>query len=127
MKRYKPFKFEEYDLENDIWKSLRNMYSSKGIIIDIYNNSRNISEISLLKVPKESRGQGIAKEIMKKIIDIADKNNIVLSLTPVNEFGASKARLIDFYKSFGFVMNKGKNKNYQINNTMLREPRGSDH
>ena len=76
----------------------------------------------IVKIPKELKGQGIAKSIMKEILSIADKNNIILSLTPTNEFGSSKARLIDFYKKFGFVMNKGKNKNYQISNTMLRLP-----
>jgi len=122
MKRYKPL-FEDYDVSSDPWKRLRDKYYSQNISLDIYNNRHNISEISLIKIPKEFRSQGIAKQIMNEICKIADKLKITLSLTPTNEFGSSKSRLITFYKNFGFIMNSGKNKDYRISDTMLRLPK----
>lgn len=117
--RYNRLYFES----DDPWLHLRSKYRNQGIDVDIYNSNHNISSLSLLKIPKELRGQGIAKTIMKEICKEADRLNITLSLTPTNEFGASKSKLIDFYKSFGFVNNNGKHKDFRIRDTMLRLPR----
>ena len=122
MNRYQPI-FKEYAVATDPWKSLRDEYYKKNIQVDVYNNHNNISSISLISIPKEERGKGIAKEIMKKICNKADALNLILSLSPTNEFGSSKSRLISFYKDFGFVMNSGRNKNYKVSDTMLRLPK----
>lgn len=44
-------------------------------------------------------------------------------LTPSKDFGGTSVkRLTDFYKRFGFVENKGKNKDFTIRDTMYRVP-----
>lgn len=92
--------------------------------IDLYeNNYLNSIYISLIYVPKIYRKLGIGTMIMDNIINFADKNNKILTLTPSTDFGGtSVSRLESFYKDFGFVKNTGKNKNFQIKDTMYRLP-----
>jgi GNAT superfamily N-acetyltransferase len=107
----------------DIYSNLKKEYNNKNIDISMYSKNDKVYVISLIRVPKELRNTGIGKSVMKDIINIADINGITLCLTPTNEFGSSKNRLINFYKSFGFVDNKGKNKDYSISETMIRIPK----
>jgi GNAT superfamily N-acetyltransferase len=80
--------------------------------------------VSKIIVPEEARGGGVGTEIMGKIIDYADANDKPIFLTPSTDFGASsKARLTKFYKSLGFVENKGKNKDFTSQETMVRLPK----
>ena len=45
-----------------------------------------------------------------------------VALTPSSDFGGNKSRLTEFYKKFGFIENKGKNKRYEISEAMYRDP-----
>jgi hypothetical protein len=83
--------------------------------------SDNVVKID--EVVSERRGErtGNGSAIMKMVIDNADKNNIVLTLTP-NIIGEMKTKgfetadkLRNFYEKFGFVKDKGKA-------TMTRQP-----
>jgi len=63
---------------------------------------------------------------MQDMIDMADEQGARISLTPDVSFGGtSVARLKKFYKQFGFVENKGKNKDFSIRNTMYRDPQST--
>jgi len=74
-------------------------------------------------VDKKSRGQGLGSAAMKALIAYADKNGKSIYLTPSKDFGASSVnRLKAFYKRFGFVENKGRNKDYRISGVMYRSP-----
>ena len=91
------------------------MYESNGII--------NLSQIVLAK---KSRGSGIGSQAMQLLTKYADDTNQTITLTPSKDFGASSVtRLVEFYKKFGFVLNKGKNKNYQISEVMYRLPKSN--
>jgi predicted GNAT family N-acyltransferase len=69
------------------------------------------------------RGHGIGSKLMKDIIDLADKQNRKIVLTPDIKLGAtSVSRLKKFYKKFGFVENKGRYKDFSISDTMYRLP-----
>jgi len=60
---------------------------------------------------------------MKSIINLADQQERILVLTPSTDFGASSTeRLKKFYKKFGFIENKGRNKDFAISQTMYRNP-----
>lgn len=59
---------------------------------------------------------------MNDLTTLADKHNKRISLSPSNDFGGSVKRLKEFYKRFGFYENKGRNKNYQFMETMIRRP-----
>ena len=94
-----------------------------GIELDIYESGKDILTLSKIIVPKELRGQGMGSTAMKKIIQHADQNNKTIALTPSADYGGNKNKLIKFYKQFGFVMNKGRNKNYETQELMVREPK----
>jgi GNAT superfamily N-acetyltransferase len=99
----------------------------KRQILNDYNVSLSISGkdivvIDKIKIPESERGQGIGTEIMQHIIDWADENFVILALTPSSDLGGNKAKLKTFYKRFDFIDNKGRNKMYEISETMYREP-----
>lgn len=89
--------------------------------LDIYENKSSLI-LSRIIVKEECRGQGVGTNIMNDLIDYADTNGQIIALTPSKDFGGNVNRLIQFYKRFGFKMNKGANKNFEFRDTMLREP-----
>lgn len=80
------------------------------------------NEIVLDKVivEKGQRGLGGGTKFMNELVDIADQKGKTISLTPSSDFGGSKKRLVEFYKRFGFVENKGKNRDFEISEAMFR-------
>ncbi|NBW69377.1 MAG: N-acetyltransferase [Betaproteobacteria bacterium] len=78
--------------------------------------------LSKIVVPKEMRGQGMGTQVMNDLVRQADEAGASVSLSPSADFGGNKERLKDFYKRFGFVENKGKNKDFSISESMYREP-----
>lgn len=79
--------------------------------------------VSLVVVKPEHRGQGLGRQIFKALNDYADASGKTITLTPDSSFGTSKGKLVKFYKSLGFVQNKGRNKDYEISDSMYRLPR----
>ena len=62
--------------------------------------------VSSIYTPAEYRHQGLAKDVMTKMCDIADKHGVYMGLDAI-PFGdkknaLNKTKLIRFYKSFGF-------------------------
>lgn len=82
----------------------------------------DIVTLDKIVVPDDERNKGIGTEFMKRLISIADKYGFILALTPSSDFGGSKSRLVKFYKSLGFVENKGSVKDFRTKETFLREP-----
>lgn len=79
--------------------------------------------LNKIMINPEHRGMGHANDAMKILTDYADKNNKILALTPDTVWGANKNKLINWYKSWGFVMNKGRNIDYQVRELMTRKPK----
>jgi predicted GNAT family acetyltransferase len=101
----------------DIVKNAENA----NVKLDI-SNKNGVLNISKIVVPKEQRGSGIGSSIMRQLSDYADATGTRLTLSPSVDFGAtSVSRLKDFYKRFGFVENKGRNKDFSTRETMYRE------
>lgn len=93
-----------------------------GIDVSL-EKTKNGLYLSAIKVAEGERGQGIGTAAMQDIIDYADSTGQRIELTPTQDYGASSVgRLKEFYKRFGFVENKGKNKDFSTRNTMYREP-----
>jgi len=102
----------------DFFKDLESKYNVELTVQKALHGYR----ISKIVIPKEKRGEGLGSKVMKTITNWADTNKQLLMLTPSKDFGAtSVSRLKDFYKQFGFVENKGRNKNFQFMDTMYRD------
>jgi GNAT superfamily N-acetyltransferase len=98
-----------------------------GVKVDLLGSlDKGNLTLSRIVIPEEQRGTGIGTQVMEEIIKYADDNGVKVTLTPSIDFGGeSVARLTDFYKRFGFVENKGENKDFTIKDTMYREPQVS--
>jgi predicted GNAT family acetyltransferase len=90
--------------------------------LDIYENKNSLI-LSRIIIKEKVRRTGIGTEIMKDLIEYADSNKQIIALTPSNDFGGDKNRLIQFYKKFGFKTNNGVHKNFQFNQSMIRYPK----
>jgi len=94
--------------------------NSAGVKLDVFEGKKGL-ELSKIVVPEKSKGVG--SSIMKELSDYADSTGQAITLSPSTDFGgSSKKRLTDFYKRFGFVQNKGKNKDFTVSNSMYRNP-----
>lgn len=91
--------------------------------VDVFVSTRNgIMTISKIVVKKEDRSSGLGSKAMEMICDFADDNGLIIALTPTNDFGGTVSRLKQFYKRFGFVENKGRTKNFDTTESMVRDP-----
>jgi GNAT superfamily N-acetyltransferase len=78
--------------------------------------------LSQIIVPPSQRERGVGTSAMQSLVDYADTTGQRIALSPSADFGGNKKRLMEFYKKFGFVENKGRNKDFAISETMIREP-----
>lgn len=92
-----------------------------GLKIDLVGSGKVVT-LSRIVVPDDARNSGTGTAVMQRLTQWADQNSKTLALSPSGDFGGNKARLGDFYKRFGFVENKGRAKDYEISETMYREP-----
>jgi len=93
--------------------------------VDLYpvKNRKDTLNLARLVVDPEKRKQGLGSKAMQEIIDSADAGGKTITLSPSTDFGAtSVTRLKNFYKRFGFVENKGRNKDFTISESMYRVP-----
>jgi predicted GNAT family acetyltransferase len=77
-------------------------------------------------VPYTMRGQGVGSSFMNDLTKIADDNGWTITLTPSSSYGGNVTRLKSFYKGFGFVENKGQNRDFSHREDMYRSPQGAD-
>lgn len=107
---------------DDFVKSIKKQY---GIELGLKGSpSSNVFSLHKIVVPEAMRNQGTGTNAMQDIIKYADSQNKTIALTPSSDFGSNKKRLTDFYKKLGFVENKGRNKDYEISESMYRVPNG---
>jgi len=114
-------------LKEDVAKDVKDLEAEfPGLYLDLYKTKAGYI-LGKIELPKQERGSGIGTRVMQRIVDIADSEGEVVALTPDTAFGASsKGRLEKFYKRFGFVFNKGRNKHYSFRETMIRYPQGPE-
>lgn len=74
-------------------------------------------------VPAEDRDRGIGTKVLQEICAYADRTGKTIGLTPANDFGISVSRLEHWYKSLGFVPNKGKSRDFRFMESMRRDPK----
>jgi hypothetical protein len=113
-----------------IKKQLLEKYGEYLDQLDI-NETNTSLKLSMIKVKPEYRydkknlenNLKIGSKVMFDLIRYADENKKILTLTPDNIDGVSVNILTQFYKKFGFKMNKGHNKNFEYRDTMIRYPK----
>lgn len=98
--------------------------SKHGVTMHLSGKSDPDSYVTLhhIEVPEGQRGSGAGKAAMRDLVEEADRNGWKLDLTPAGDYGGNVPRLKRFYKGFGFVENKGRNKDYATRETFLRLP-----
>ena len=108
--------------------TLRETLSTRypNVALDISQSPSEHLVVSRIVVPKEERGQGIGTAIMRDLIQEAENRNIPMALTPDSSFGGNLKRLKEFYGNLGFTPNTGRNKDYRISESMIREPQASN-
>jgi hypothetical protein len=89
------------------------------------NPTTKTAELTLLRVPDAKRGQGQARAALNVFVQEADANGYTLTLNadPLGKGGLSKAALEKFYKSAGFIRNKGRNKDFTTQAEYIRPPK----
>ena len=97
-------------------------WEKQGVKNNVSENGKRVL-LSLVVVPKELRNQGIGTRYMQDLIDYADSVGKRVELSPSADFGGNKNKLKEFYSRFGFVENKGRNKDFEISETMYRQPK----
>lgn len=106
---------------NTIEQELKQKYPD--IKFELYlNNKNNTIYLTGFIVPIKMRNQGIGTSFMNDLINLADKYQYTIKLTPSNSYGGNVKRLFDFYKRFGFIRNKGKNRDWTHSEAMYRNP-----
>jgi GNAT superfamily N-acetyltransferase len=84
--------------------------------------------VELIWIIVNDRKQGVGTAIMRELCQFADRHSAEIRLTPAskgdNAATTSRARLVRFYKRFGFVVEKAKPSEFTIIPTMSRKPVG---
>lgn len=96
-----------------------------GVELNLRGGPDGNSYVALDKitVPEEKRGTGIGRKVMSDVVAEADRNGWRMSLTPDSEWGSSVPRLKQFYKEFGFTENKGRSRDFETQESMIRQPK----
>jgi len=95
----------------------------RGVTLKFYvEEERGIAFLGRIQTPAEKQGQGLATQTMEEVVEYADEYGLQVQLSPTDLMGSDEKRLVSFYKRFGFVENKGKNKKQDVSNTMYRDP-----
>ena len=100
-------------------KQISDNWESQGVRNSVSENGNRVM-LSQVIVPKELRNQGIGSKYMRELIDYADSVGKRVELSPSADFGGNKNKLKEFYSRFGFVENKGRNKDFEISESMYR-------
>jgi GNAT superfamily N-acetyltransferase len=119
------------DIENKVAafeRTLQSLYPELDKVGMYYDRSNGSLFLSDLYVKEEHRGTGVGTKVMNSIIKFADTENLPIVLIPEpDDDNISPKKLMDFYKKFGFIINKGKRMDYTFSmpfaTTMYRMPR----
>jgi GNAT superfamily N-acetyltransferase len=94
--------------------------------LSLFLSGENTLKLNMIAVNKGEQGNGAGSAAMTAITEFADTHGLrVVLTTGVKDDGfgtTSASRLKKFYKRFGFVENKGRNKDFSISENMIREP-----
>lgn len=107
--------------------ALEAAWARRGVDVDAQISwdtwGRGNLHLSRIVVEKGHRGQGLGTQAMQDLVNLADQYVLLMTLSPSKDFGGtSVARLKKFYQRFGFVINKGRAKDFTLYDSMYRLP-----
>jgi GNAT superfamily N-acetyltransferase len=113
--------------QNDHFKLFNpNVSVTEEVEVSLHGDAEKGYVLSKIEVSGDERNAGQGTKAMQDIVDRMDREGAIIALTPDDAFGGNKNRLIKFYKRFGFVPNKGRNKDFRFRETMIRYPQGGE-
>jgi hypothetical protein len=115
-KSAKPKSFTSHKQLMDYYKQ-----AHPGVMFEL-KESYGFVVLDAIIIPKTQRRLGLGSKMMKDLIDAADKNNWPLALTPDSVYGTPQGQLEKFYRSFGFVKNAGRKRDFSTQESMIRYP-----
>lgn len=81
------------------------------------------AEIHMVLTDKDEAGKGSARKAMDEFLKHSDHHGVRTHLTPEPlTSDVKKAKLTNFYQSLGYKPNKGKNRDFTVRSTHIREP-----
>lgn len=97
---------------------------------DLHLTPAGAIELSALAIARGAQRAGLGSKVMDRLVAFADAHGKRIVLSPsqpgyaadVSKATTSYARLVEFYKRFGFVRNAGKNIDFTILSGMYRDP-----
>ena len=101
-------------------------YIGEEVEVSLHGDAKKGYVLSKIEVSGDERNAGQGTKAMQDIVDRMDREGATIALTPDDAFGGNKNRLIKFYKRFGFVPNKGRNKDFRFRETMIRYPQSNE-
>lgn len=99
---------------------------NEEVEVSLHGDAKKGYVLSKIEVSGDERNAGQGTKAMQDIVDRMDREGAIIALTPDDAFGGNKNRLIKFYKRFGFVPNKGRNKDFRFRETMIRYPQSNE-
>jgi GNAT superfamily N-acetyltransferase len=88
--------------------------------------SHYLGDIVLASIVVRDKKQGTGTAVMQELCKFADHYGKRILLSPnvkdIYYGTTSRSRLVRFYKRFGFVENKGRNRDFRIGSAMIRNP-----
>lgn len=89
----------------------------------LFKTRNGFLNLTKIEIFEDYRREGYATQVMNQIIDYANDKGATIILTPDPYLkNITKKNLEDWYKSFGFIMNKGKNKDFTHKELMYKLP-----
>ena len=101
-------------------------YVGEEVEVSLHGDAKKGYVLSKIEVSGDERNAGQGTKEMQNIVDRMDREGAIIALTPDDAFGGNNNRLIKFYKRFGFVPNKGRNKDFRFRETMIRYPQTNE-
>ena len=107
-------------------KAATDVAFTEEVEVSLHGDAKKGYVLSKIEVSGDERNAGQGTKAMQAIVDRMDREGAVIALTPDDAYGGNKNRLIKFYKRFGFVPNKGRNKDFRFRETMIRYPQSNE-
>lgn len=114
-----------YNRRGERYASARSLVESwrpRGVEARVSERA-GILRLHNVTVRADLRGDGLGSRFMEALTRYADETGQRIGLTPVGDFGSDPERLRQWYRRFGFVNNQGRNRDFEIMESMVREPR----